>query len=176
MQAAAGGLRGRGVQYVVHAVGPIWSDYPIKESTFKVVLPRIRTTVKRALCAAARVGACSCALPAISGGIFTHWRPDSDIKEREQRAARLAVVEAVFKWAKETSGSNPNLLSVALCDLSSRQKGSVHFFVEAFDTVMRQHQEGQGQEEERRPQQEEPPSAVEEVRWHLDSMPQISSS
>jgi O-acetyl-ADP-ribose deacetylase (regulator of RNase III) len=100
VQPAAGSLRERGVKHIIHAVGPIWTDYPIAEATFKAVLPQIKRTVKRALQAAVRIGAQSCALPAISGGIFTHWRENSDIKDREQRAARKAVLEAVMEWAE----------------------------------------------------------------------------
>lgn len=101
VQRSAGMLASRGVQFIVHAVGPIWTDYPIKQSTFRIVLPLIQQTVTRALNAAARVGARSCAVPAISGGIFTHWKEGSDIKEREQQAAREAVVRAVFEWADQ---------------------------------------------------------------------------
>ena len=153
-------------------------------------------TVKRALQAANRMGGQICAIPAISGGIFTHYSVGSEIKEREQRASRKAVLEAVIKWAeeqiptqqnantlnntnqKETSQletsqqdnipTNPDtvqqdtdgthhddalpvqhelivgspmklipttLKSVILVDLSSRQKGAIHMFVEEFDKM-----------------------------------------
>ena len=87
VQAAGGGLRARGVNHIIHAVGPIWTDYPIHPSTPGRVLPLLTRTVRRALAAAECIGATAVALPAISGGIFTHWRPDSDIKQIEQRQA-----------------------------------------------------------------------------------------
>eukprot|EP00164_Ancoracysta_twista_P003206 GFYU01004279.1.p1 GENE.GFYU01004279.1~~GFYU01004279.1.p1 ORF type:complete len:266 (+),score=63.66 GFYU01004279.1:131-928(+) len=133
VQEAAGGLKERGVKYIVHAVGPIWTDYPIEEATFDSILPRIRRTVKRALNACARVEATTCALPAISGGIFTHWKPNSDIKEREQAAARVAVVEAVFRWVETNPGSCIERIDIV--DLPKNKKGAVHMFVQAFDSV-----------------------------------------
>jgi len=136
VQPALGILRSQGVRHVVHAVGPIWTDYPVREKTFKIIIPQIKTTVRRALNAAARVGATSCAIPAISGGIFTHWKPNSNIKEREMKAARLAVVTEVCAWARDHGEATANkLLSVDIIDLPSRQRGSVKWFVEAFDKV-----------------------------------------
>jgi O-acetyl-ADP-ribose deacetylase (regulator of RNase III) len=106
IQPAAGGLLERGVQHIVHAVGPTWTDYPIAEKTFGIVQPQIRRTVRRALTAAESVGARSVALPAVSGGIFTHWKEGSDIHEREQREARRAVLQAVFRWAEKKASDN----------------------------------------------------------------------
>eukprot|EP00667_Euglena_gracilis_P022252 EG_transcript_24695 len=131
VQAAAGGLRDRGVLFVVHAVGPNWNDFPIADATFARVLPLIRRTVSRALAAAERIGARSCAIPAISGGIFTHWREHSDIKQQEQRAARRAVVEAVVAWAAGQSDASA-LRVVRLCD---RDPVTVRYFAEAMDAV-----------------------------------------
>ena len=63
-------LYSNGVRMVVHAVGPNWSDYPLEEATFGRVLPRIRRTVARALSAAARCGAESCALPVCASALL----------------------------------------------------------------------------------------------------------
>lgn len=135
VQPAAGALRERGVVNIVHAVGPIWADYPIKDTTFKLVTKKIKRTVRRALSAADRVGACKVALPAISGGIFTHYKEGTDIKEREQAAAREAVVQAVFSWVRKNSGAS-SIRAIHLVDLPRSSKGCVHLFVEAFDKVL----------------------------------------
>ena len=124
-----------GVQYVIHAFGPIWTDYPIAEETFGKVVPRIKRTVRRSLSAAARVGVSSVGMPAVSGGIFTHWSTGSDIKQREQRAARRAVVEAVLAWI-DKHGDTSGIARVELCDLPRKQLGHVDMFVEEFDAVM----------------------------------------
>ena len=68
VQMAAGALGARGVRWVIHAVGPNWSDYPVGSRAFALVVPRIKRTVQRALQAAARIGAKSVAIPPISGG------------------------------------------------------------------------------------------------------------
>jgi O-acetyl-ADP-ribose deacetylase (regulator of RNase III) len=108
VQPAAGGLAERGVKYIIHAVGPTWTDWSISEKTFTIVLPKIKQTVHRALDAAVRMKVRSVALPAISGGIFTHYRADQpQVKEREQRAARKAVLEAVLEWTTKNVGRNP---------------------------------------------------------------------
>jgi len=95
VQAAAGALAAQGVRYVVHAVGPNWNDHSIGPRAFMVVVPKIRRTVQRALEAADRSGAASCTLPALSGGIFTHWREHSNIQAREQLSARRAVLSTM---------------------------------------------------------------------------------
>lgn len=211
---ATGILSSRGVKHIIHAVGPIWTDYKIADSTFKIVTKKIKLTVWNALNLATRIDCLSCALPAISGGIFTHYRVDSDIKEREQRAARKAVLEAVLQWAREhnsdnnvntdnnnnsltssegcsnnnnitnnnneinnsnntgtfdqatnnnentntttdtnnssnatnanstnnvnINNKNTTLLSILICDLSPREKGSIYLFIEEFDAIMSQ--------------------------------------
>lgn len=136
VQPAMGGLQDRGVQHIVHAVGPNWSDYPIKDTTFRVVTKKIKRTVRRALCACGRVGARSVALPAISGGIFTHYKEGTDIKEREQLAARQAVLEAVLVWVSKNGGASC-VRSIDLVDLPRSKLGCVHMFVEVFDKVVR---------------------------------------
>lgn len=69
VQVSSGALLERGVTHIVHAVGPIWTDYKIEEKTFNIVSRKIKITVKRALNAVSRLGARSCALPSISGGM-----------------------------------------------------------------------------------------------------------
>lgn len=136
VQPAAGGLRARGVKFIVHAVGPTWTDWTIGDGAFKAVPPRIKRTVRNALAAATRVGAQSCVMPAISGGIFTHWREGSDIKLREQRAARVAVVQAVVAWLQSEAGGATTLRTLDLCDLGGRS-GQLGMFMDAFDEVVR---------------------------------------
>ncbi|KAJ9455464.1 hypothetical protein DIPPA_32820 [Diplonema papillatum] len=131
-QPAAGGLAARGVQHIVHAVGPIWSDYPVSDKTFSIVVPKIRRTVKRALSAAAAAGARSCAVPAVSGGIFTHYSPTTDIKRREQLAARRAVSAAVLQWAATDEAKASELRLIYLVDLSPRKRGYIDLFCSAF--------------------------------------------
>eukprot|EP01059_Diplonema_ambulator_P002565 TRINITY_DN12184_c0_g1_i1.p1 TRINITY_DN12184_c0_g1~~TRINITY_DN12184_c0_g1_i1.p1 ORF type:complete len:230 (+),score=44.48 TRINITY_DN12184_c0_g1_i1:36-725(+) len=133
VQVAQGGLAAQGVKHVVHAVGPNWNDYPASDAVFKTVMPRIRKTVSRALSAAARVGATTCTIPAISGGIFTHYSPTTDIKSQEQHAARVAVAQAVKRWA--ANNSNTSLTTIDLIDLGSRTQGALHMFIQAFDHV-----------------------------------------
>jgi len=132
VQAAAGALAAQGVRYVVHAVGPNWNDHSIGPRAFMVVVPKIRRTVQRALEAADRSGAASCTLPALSGGIFTHWREHSNIQAREQLAARRAVLKAVIAWAQ--SHPHPTLRSVDLCDLPDH-RGQIGMFLELFDAL-----------------------------------------
>ena len=139
LQEAAGGLKENGVKFIGHAVGPIWSDYPLNDKVFKVVMPKIKVTIRRALDLTKRVGASSCTLPAVSGGIFTHWSLTSDIKSREQRAARYAACQAVFTWA--TKNQNTSVTDIELIDLSRRQKGCIHFFADAFDASVTQYNE-----------------------------------
>lgn len=149
VHATAGKLRARGVLYIIHAFGPMWTDYAQGDRAFKKVCPRIRRTVVRALDAAERTQCKSCALPAISGGIFTHWSAtDKAIKEREQEAARQAVVEAALTWVlrrskrsgSSTKGGTENkssLRTIFLCDLPRKKLGSIHLFVRAWDQVMK---------------------------------------
>lgn len=68
---------------------------------------------------------------------------DSDIKEREQRAARRAAILAVMEWAQDqlvkanANDSNvTSIESILLCDLSSREKGAIYMFVEEFDDII----------------------------------------
>ena len=135
VQDSSGGLRDHGVRYVLHTVGPNWLDYPIADSTFDDVLPLLKIAVQRALNVAARLGVVSCSIPAVSGGIFTHWRSDSDIKQREQCAARQTIVKAVFEWV--LTHPETSLTRIQLCDNDSK---GIHMFVQAFDseTVERQ--------------------------------------
>jgi O-acetyl-ADP-ribose deacetylase (regulator of RNase III) len=128
-----GGLFDRGVKHIVHAVGPTWTDYPIEEETFSKVVPNIKLTVKRALNVAERINATSCALPAISGGIFTHWKINSDIKAREMLAARVAAVEAIVQWAEKNPDSC--LVCIKFCDLPEKRRGNIELCVRAFDAV-----------------------------------------
>jgi O-acetyl-ADP-ribose deacetylase (regulator of RNase III) len=147
VQAAGGGLRTRGVHHIIHAVGPIWTDYPIHPSTPGRVLPLLTRTVRRVLAAAERIGATAVAMPAISGGIFTHWRPDSDIKQIEQQQARAAVVGAVWTWAhavytasSASAGAAAPVQgapSISRVDLYDNDKGSVRWFVDALDELVR---------------------------------------
>jgi len=166
VQPAAGALLARGVQHIIHAVGPTWTDYPIAEKTFGLVTPKIRRVIRRALQVAERVGARAVAVPAVSGGIFTHWKEGSDIKEREQRAARKAVLQAVFQFAEQrvaaeslnvsaevssssaaaanssASATAPSstLREILVCDLSARAKGAMHLFLEEWDALLAAHE------------------------------------
>ncbi len=75
VQVSSGALMERGVTHIVHAVGPIWTDYKIEEKTFKIVTRKIQVTIKRALNTVSRLGAHSCALPPISGGmVCVRWQ------------------------------------------------------------------------------------------------------
>jgi len=143
VQAAAGILLARGVRYIIHAVGPIWMDYPVEEKTFKLVTPRIKRTVRRALRCAVKMRVKSVALPAISGGIFTHWKANSNIKEREQMAARTAVVKAAFEFAANQARTTEQqdcgkIERILLVDLPKKRKGSIHLFTKAFDSIAQQ--------------------------------------
>mmetsp|Transcript_7183 Transcript_7183/g.9854 ORF Transcript_7183/g.9854 Transcript_7183/m.9854 type:complete len:328 (-) Transcript_7183:110-1093(-) len=142
VQAAAGILLARGVKFIIHAVGPIWMDYPVEEKTFELVTPRIKRTVRRALRCALKMGVKSVALPAISGGIFTHWKENSNIKEREQMAARSAVVEATFEFAasqpKSPEQDCGKIERILLVDLPKKRRGSIHLFARAFDSVVKE--------------------------------------
>ncbi|KNC55719.1 uncharacterized protein AMSG_11181 [Thecamonas trahens ATCC 50062] len=181
VQLAEGGLAVRGVRYVVHAVGPIWTDWPVARATFAKVVPRIRRTVRRALTAAERVVAAldsvrsqsgragpagdgdrpdtveedvgvevrddglapggesvmmaSVAVPAISGGIFTHYSATSKIKAAEQMAARTAVVEAVMRWLarRRENGTSRHVWNIRLVDICPR---GVAMFAKAFDVAL----------------------------------------
>jgi O-acetyl-ADP-ribose deacetylase (regulator of RNase III) len=65
---AAGRLASQGVQWIVHAVGPVWKEYPAEAATFDVVGPLIYDTCRRALATAVKCGATSVTIPALSGG------------------------------------------------------------------------------------------------------------
>ena len=139
IQSTTGPLRERGVKWVIHCVGPIWTDWPIKESTFSKVLPRIRKAVSRALDICVRLGLTSIALPAISGGIFTHYRVGSNIKAREQRAARRAVIQAVFTWVdKHTCTNHANQSTLTDIELSDLPGPSLQVFQELFVEAVKQ--------------------------------------
>jgi len=127
----------------------MWTDYSPGDKAFRQVCPRIKHTLYRALQVAERVQASTCALPAVSGGIFTHWSvTDKTIKEREQYAARQAAVEAVLTWALKRSkrrGASTgkgtekegSLRAIYLCDLPRKKLGSIHLFVRAWDLVIK---------------------------------------
>lgn len=125
VQPTAGGLKDRGVQFIVHAVGPTWTDYSMADDPafFIPCCQRIKKTVTRALHACSRVRGKTCALPAISGGIFTHWKYGEDIKDREQRAARRAVLEAVIAWARRQERLRGQTVETADMDDMQNQSG-----------------------------------------------------
>ncbi len=73
----------------------------------------------------------------------------SDIKEREQRAARRAAILAVIEWAQDqlvkanTHDTNvTSIESILICDLSSREKGAIYMLVEEFDDIAKAKPEG----------------------------------
>ena len=159
VQEAQGGLAEQGVKWIIHAVGPIWTDWPVGKACFKPVMARIRTTVSRALDAASRMGARSIVIPAISGGVFTHYSfSNPNIKRAEMKAARVAVIQSVLKWiadADSEADDNANadadanadaidsqsnrhaLTDIRLIDLpSSQPRGNLPLFLQAWDSLI----------------------------------------
>mmetsp|Transcript_37500 Transcript_37500/g.84568 ORF Transcript_37500/g.84568 Transcript_37500/m.84568 type:complete len:291 (-) Transcript_37500:319-1191(-) len=121
-QPAGGRLASQGVAWIVHAVGPRWSDHPVEEATFGIVRPQIFKTGKRALLAASKCGATSVTLPALSGGIFTHHACTAEMREAEQLAAREELVRAVDGYiSADAAGS---LKEIVLIDLPAQHKAS----------------------------------------------------
>ena len=116
-QEAAGRLASQGVQWIIHAVAPRWSDHAADETVFDIVRPEIRTTVERALRCANAVGCASVTVPALSGGIFCHHGVDPDFKEREQRAAREELAAAITGYATAQHVASGGLREVLLVDL-----------------------------------------------------------
>ena len=105
-----GRLRGAGVRWIIHALGPNWQDADVSEpdAMFAEMAPRIRDTVTAAIHSATLLGARSVTIPALSGGIFTHKPFDDDsraLHEAEQRTARRELVAAIFAWGERCSAA-----------------------------------------------------------------------
>ena len=123
-QSAAGKLEAQGVKWIIHAVGPRWSDHPPTEEVFATVRPQIRETVVRALRCADRVGCVSVTVPALSGGIFTHHGVPPSFKQREQVAAREELIAGISSYCagaakheRESGASTSHLREIVLIDL-----------------------------------------------------------
>lgn len=115
--ATFGNLAAQGVQVIVHAVGPRWTDHD--EADFATVCLLICDTCRRALMTAVKSGATTATIPAVSGGIFCH-KHDAQLKEREQIAARHELIRAV---ASHCSSASP-LKEIVLIDLPSSHPAS----------------------------------------------------
>eukprot|EP01043_Picozoa_sp_COSAG02_P052250 COSAG02_NODE_5598_length_4199_cov_9.633659_1_plen_629_part_00 len=143
-QPAGGRLRRCGVQWILHAVGPRWTQYTEAECQnpqnphFRHIETMIRDTVERALALAAHRGCRTVTVPAISGGIFCHsgWGETAGLQELEQLAAREALVAACVMWmrAVQHRGVTNTLEQIVLVDHPNPSIGRLDLMDRAFDT------------------------------------------
>ena len=119
MQPAAGRLAAQGVKFIVHAVGPVWKEYPTAGPELDGVGLLIEQTCRRALRCAVKCGATSITIPALSGGIFCHDRP-ADLREWEQHEARSRLIKAI----DEHVAGGTRLKEIVLIDLPSGHPAS----------------------------------------------------
>ena len=146
-QPAGGRLRRCGVEWVLHAVGPRWTQYTEAECQnpqspqFRHIETMIRDTVGRALSLAAHRGCRSVTIPAISGGIFCHsgWGGPAALQELEQFAAREALVAACVLWmraAQRGVGPHRTLQEIVLVDHPDESIGRLDLMQRAFDKCL----------------------------------------
>ncbi len=144
LQHAGGRLRSCGVKYVIHAVGPAWTQFTAEQCAdpngehFRYIETMIRTTTMRSLTVAASRGCKTIIVPSISGGIFTHGGNEvgagalPDQREKEQFAARVAVVAACRMWAEDASGRNSSVREIILVDHPSPNIGRLDLLTQSF--------------------------------------------
>lgn len=146
LQATGGRLKCCGVKYVIHAVGPEWTQFTAEQCAdpdgehFRYVETMIRATTTRSLALAASRGCTTIIIPSISGGIFTHGGNrfgDGALpgqQEREQLAARVAVVAASKMWADDATGpgQSSSVREIILVDHPSPNIGRLDLLVQAF--------------------------------------------
>ena len=140
LQPAGGRLSRCGVRWVIHAVGPQWTQYTEQQCQdpngphFKHVTTMIWRTIHRSLTIAAHKGCRSIIIPAISGGIFTHqgqWGA-SPLSELEQAKAREILVGAALEWAKGP-GVGSSLTQIVLVDHPDPSIGRLDLVERGFD-------------------------------------------
>lgn len=139
LQPAGGRLRRCGVRWVLHAVGPRWTQYTEVECQtrqspqFRHIETMIQDTVWRALSLAVHLGCQSVTIPAISGGIFCHSNTGTGLQEVEQLASREALVAACITWMRREHGAPGTLAEIVLVDHPNPRVGRLDLLVHAFD-------------------------------------------
>lgn len=111
-QYANGYLKDFGVKYVIHAVGPKWSEKAyfdalsrsMLRNTFDVCSARLDKTITNALNLAISLKVQSIAIPVISGGIFCHQ--DEALKRSEQEKAVALLIANVKRVAQSLPASS----------------------------------------------------------------------
>jgi O-acetyl-ADP-ribose deacetylase (regulator of RNase III) len=147
LQAAGGKLANCGVKFVIHAVGPEWTQFTAEQCAtretehFKYIETMIRTTVTRSLSIAASKGCVSVIMPSISGGIFTHGgnahggAPALPGQQNaEQLAAREAVVAGCRMWAMSESGASSSVREINIVDHPNPRIGRLDLLRAGFQT------------------------------------------
>ncbi len=93
-QQTTGYLSESGVQYVIHAVGPDWTNY----ENFSDCMSRIRTTIENTMTLAKNLTVKSIVFPVISGGIFCH--SEKTLRDREQNTAQEILIQVIVEHVK----------------------------------------------------------------------------
>lgn len=116
-QQTTGYLRESGVQYVIHAVGPDWTNY----ENFSDCVSRIRTTIENTMTLAKNLTVDSIVFPVISGGIFCH--SEKTLRDRERNTAQEILIQVIVEHVKnmDEKCELKNILIVeidkVMCDL-----------------------------------------------------------
>jgi O-acetyl-ADP-ribose deacetylase (regulator of RNase III) len=116
-QQTTGYLSESGVQYVIHAVGPDWTNY----ENFSDCVSRIRTTIENTMTLAKNLTVDSIVFPVISGGIFCH--SEKTLRDREQNTAQEILIQVIVEHVKnmDEKCELKNILIVeidkVMCDL-----------------------------------------------------------
>lgn len=93
-QETTGYLKQKGVRYVIHSVGPNWTDEKYVNKTTDCV-SNLRTTIENTLNLAKSLNVESVAFPLISGGLFCHSQPI--LKGRDQAKAQELLIRGIMK-------------------------------------------------------------------------------
>jgi O-acetyl-ADP-ribose deacetylase (regulator of RNase III) len=93
-----GYLKASGVEFVIHAVGPKWTN---PKYQFEQCASKLKETIKNALALAESLQVTSIAFPLISGGIFCH--PHDPLREQEQAKAQEVLLEVILAHVKKTN-------------------------------------------------------------------------
>ena len=128
---AKGYLKDSGVDFVIHAVGPKWTD---TDYTFQQCASRLQTTIENALALAESLKIKSIAFPVISGGLFCHQNnPERDQEQDKAQELLLQVILAHVKKMNQRS----TLKDIFIVEINSEQSQIMALRVQAIDERQR---------------------------------------
>jgi O-acetyl-ADP-ribose deacetylase (regulator of RNase III) len=115
---AKGYLDDSGVKFVIHAVGPKWTD---TKNSFSQCASKLHTTIENTLALAQLLQVKSIAFPVISGGLFCH--DDYPLKGREQDKAQELLLQVIQEHVEKMDKTSKlkNIFIVELDENISKQ-------------------------------------------------------